>query len=72
MTTMADMVTVLSKFASLCPWLSDDYSGPNDCTDDTVVLVTDWEVPSEDRDEVTAGMIRCARRCVQEVCNKGG
>ena len=53
---------VLQGFAALCPWLSDDYQGLNDCQDEAVLLVTDWEVPPEDRDQITAGMIRNVRR----------
>ena len=56
----------LRPFATLCTWLDDEYAGPADCDDADVLLVTDWEVPSEDRDEVTAGMILAARAVLRE------
>ena len=58
--------TALEPFAGLCNWLADEYSGPGECADEDVLLVTDWEVPPEDRHQITAGMIRDARAALRK------
>ena len=60
-----ELEAALKPFAALCEWLSDAHKGPNYCTDNDVLLVTDWEVPPDGSNKVTAGMIRTARRALR-------